>query len=269
MSSNERYMYYALSLARKGYGTVFPNPPVGAVIVKEGKIVSAAYHTLAGSAHAERKAIDSAFKEDLVGACMYVTLEPCTHYGKTAPCTDAIFHAGISEVVYGATDLHSEASGGAMLLSQKGLSVFRSSLSEMCMDFLEPWHRWILHRQKSLDVFMVLSLNGLLCRDLTMNPQSFFYNQSTFRFGRSVQRVVSTVSEIENTPSYHLGYVGGTPDRITEALQSPFLRRVFILRVPEFRVEDDRWGFWEANVSLKRQDVRKFGTKFLETYTRE
>ena len=88
-SQDEHYMRRALALARRGAGWVSPNPMVGAVIVKEGKVIAEGYHRRFGGDHAEVEAIKRA-GESLKGATMYVTLEPCCHWGKTPPCTEAI-----------------------------------------------------------------------------------------------------------------------------------------------------------------------------------
>src|SRR3989344_5020741 len=98
-------MTLALSLAKKGGRKVAPNPMVGAVIVKNGRIIGKGYHQCFGDPHAEVEAITSVRNPvDLVGATLYVTLEPCRHLGKTQPCSEAIARAGIKEVIYGASD---------------------------------------------------------------------------------------------------------------------------------------------------------------------
>jgi len=102
----ESYMKIALDLAKIRKGLTHPNPTVGAVIVKDGKIIGKGYHIKAGMPHAEREAIKDAKEKgyDLKGSTMFVTLEPCCHYGRTPPCTNAIIEEGISEVVIGALD---------------------------------------------------------------------------------------------------------------------------------------------------------------------
>lgn len=93
----EEYMQIAIEEAKKGSGFTSPNPLVGAVLVKDGKIVGKDYHHKYGEFHAERNAILNC-KEDLAGASLYVTLEPCCHYGKTPPCTQIIIEKGIEKV---------------------------------------------------------------------------------------------------------------------------------------------------------------------------
>ena len=103
MTIDEKYMRIALSLARKGEGLTNPNPAVGAVIVKNGRIVGKGYHKRCGLPHAEVNALNEA-RGRAKGATLYVTLEPCDHFGRTPPCTDAIINAKIKRVVIGMKD---------------------------------------------------------------------------------------------------------------------------------------------------------------------
>ena len=116
------YMHAALRLAENGWGRVHPNPVVGAVVVVDRKVVGDGYHQEFGGAHAETAALAAA-GEQARGATLYVTLEPCSHHGKTPPCTDAIIRAGISRVVYGASDPNPSARGGARVLRDAGIEV--------------------------------------------------------------------------------------------------------------------------------------------------
>src|SRR5437867_8058084 len=115
-------MRRALDLARKGWGQTAPNPMVGAVVVRDGKVVGEGFHPRYGDRHAEVVALSTA-REKARGATMFTTLEPCRHYGKTPPCTDAISAAGIRRVVIAALDPTKKAGGGAELLRQHGVEV--------------------------------------------------------------------------------------------------------------------------------------------------
>lgn len=103
---DDDYMAAALELAKRGAGWVNPNPMVGCLIVKDGEILGAGYHTRFGAPHAEREALADCVRRgrDTVGATAYVTLEPCSHTGKTPPCCDALIDAGIARVVVGSND---------------------------------------------------------------------------------------------------------------------------------------------------------------------
>lgn len=127
---DEQYMRMALSLARKGLGATSPNPMVGAVLVKGGKIVGKGYHKKAGSHHAEVAAINEA-KEEAKGATLYVNLEPCFHFGKTPPCADAVIEAGIKKVVVSMLDPNPLVNGrGVEKLKKAGIDVKVGLLEE-------------------------------------------------------------------------------------------------------------------------------------------
>src|SRR3989344_7610379 len=122
-AQDERFMDKALKLAVKGAGWTAPNPMVGAVIVKNGKIIGHGYHKKAGGPHAEIEALASA-GADSRGATLYVNLEPCSHFGKTPPCVEALINAGIKRVVCSAIDPNPRVQGhGIAMLKQFGSSV--------------------------------------------------------------------------------------------------------------------------------------------------
>ncbi len=117
------YMQQALQLAEKGRGLTSPNPTVGAVVVRDGRIVGRGYHTWAGMDHAEVVAIREA-GEQARGATLYVTLEPCSHFGRTGPCADAVIQAGLSRAVVAMKDPNPEVSGrGIEKLRHAGVDV--------------------------------------------------------------------------------------------------------------------------------------------------
>ena len=131
----EKYMRRAIELAKKGSGHVNPNPLVGAVIVRDGEIIGEGYHECYGQLHAERNAIANAKKRgnSLEGSTIYVTLEPCCHYGKTPPCTEAIIEEKIARVVVGSDDPNPLVSGkGFQMLREKGIEVIPYFLKEEC-----------------------------------------------------------------------------------------------------------------------------------------
>ena len=135
--TDEFYMRRAIELAKKGRGWTNPNPMVGAVIVKNGSIIGEGYHEKCGELHAERNAIAS-LTESAEGATLYVTLEPCCHYGKTPPCTEAILEQKIARVVIGSRDPNPKVSGkGAKILREAGVRVEEDFLREEC-DALNP-----------------------------------------------------------------------------------------------------------------------------------
>lgn len=133
----DRFMQRAIELARGGVGKVNPNPLVGAVIVKDGRIIGEGYHREYGALHAERDAI-SHLVENAAGAEMYVTLEPCCHHGKQPPCVDAIIEQGISKVYVGSDDPNELVAGkGIEQLRNAGIQVVTHVQKEEC-DGLNP-----------------------------------------------------------------------------------------------------------------------------------
>ena len=134
---DQNYMLQAIQLAKQGEGWTNPNPMVGAVIVKNGRIIGKGYHKKCGELHAERNAIAS-LTESAEGATIYVTLEPCCHYGKTPPCTEAIIEQKIKRVVIGSRDPNPKVSGkGIKMLQEAGIEVIEDFMREEC-DRLNP-----------------------------------------------------------------------------------------------------------------------------------
>ena len=135
--TDREYMQRAIELAAKARGFTNPNPMVGAVIVKDGRIIGEGYHRKCGELHAERNAFAS-LAESAEGATIYVTLEPCCHYGKTPPCTEAIIEHKIKRVVIGSRDPNPLVSGkGAAILREHGILVEEDFMREAC-DALNP-----------------------------------------------------------------------------------------------------------------------------------
>ncbi len=138
MTSDESLIWRCISLARKGKGHVSPNPLVGCVIVKNGKIISEGYHKKYGALHAEADAIENAYKKktNLKGSTLYVNLEPCSHFGKTPPCADRIIEAGIGKVVIGCKDPYKLVNGkGISRLKKHGIKVISGVLEYECRGF--------------------------------------------------------------------------------------------------------------------------------------
>src|SRR3954454_397439 len=123
LDSDLIHLTRAIALAEKGRGKVSPNPMVGAVIVRDGKVLGEGFHAAYGEAHAERAAL-TACADDPRGGTLYVSLEPCCHHGRTPPCTDAIVEAGIRRVVVASDDPTEKASGrGLGILRDEGVDV--------------------------------------------------------------------------------------------------------------------------------------------------
>lgn len=135
--AEEQFMKRAIELAKQGAGWTAPNPLVGAVVVKNGRVIGEGYHRKYGELHAERNAL-AACSEDSAGATLYVTLEPCCHYGKTPPCTEIIIEKKIAKVVIGSRDPNPKVAGkGARILREHGIEVVEDYMREAC-DALNP-----------------------------------------------------------------------------------------------------------------------------------
>lgn len=154
------YMRRALTLARQAAGRTSPNPMVGAVIVNNGRIVGEGYHRRAGEPHAEIEALRAA-GEAARGATLYVTLEPCAHYGRTPPCTDAIIAAGIAEVYYAIGDPNPRVNGaGHRQLAAAGIRVHHGLCAAEAYQLNRPFFKHITTGQPFVTAKFAMSLDG-------------------------------------------------------------------------------------------------------------
>ena len=154
------YMLRAISLAKKGTGYTSPNPLVGAVIVKDGRIIGEGYHAIYGDLHAERNAIKN-LTENAKGATIYVTLEPCCHYGKQPPCTEAILAAGITKVVIGSRDPNPLVSGkGTDFLRSHGIEVIEDFMREECDELNPIFFHYITEKTPYVVMKYAMSMDG-------------------------------------------------------------------------------------------------------------
>lgn len=157
---DEEYMRLALQLAGKGCGWTAPNPMVGAVIVKNGRVIGQGWHEKYGALHAERNAL-AACSESPEGATMYVTLEPCCHYGKQPPCVDAILEAKIGRVVVGSADINPRVSGkGIQILREHGISVTEHVLRAECDKLNEVFFHYIATKKPFVVIKYAMTMDG-------------------------------------------------------------------------------------------------------------
>jgi len=157
------WMREALRLARKGYGRTSPNPMVGALIVRGDRVLGRGWHRGPGRPHAEVEALENARRQGHLvrGATLVVTLEPCSTWGRTPPCTDAILSAGIREVIVGAVDPNPRHAGrGLKLLKAAGVRVQVGILAAECLALNEPFNHWIVHRRPLVTVKAAMTLDG-------------------------------------------------------------------------------------------------------------
>ena len=174
-------MKMAISLAKKGIGYVNPNPLVGCVVVKDGQILTTGYHKHYGDFHAERNALLNCDK-NLNGATLYVTLEPCSHYGKTPPCVLRIIEAGIAKVVISSTDPNPLVAGkGIEILKEAGIEVVVPVCNDECAELNEHFFTYIQTGQPFVTIKSAMSLDGKIA---TYTGQSqWITNESSRRDG--------------------------------------------------------------------------------------
>lgn len=160
MQKKEEYMRRALELARKGEGHTSPNPMVGCVVVKDGRIISEGYHEKYGEFHAERNALTRC-TEDTAGADLYVTLEPCCHQGKTPPCTDIIIEKKIARVFVGSMDSNPLVAGkGVQILRDHGIYVETGILDAECRKLNEVFYHYIATKTPFVVMKYAMTLDG-------------------------------------------------------------------------------------------------------------
>ncbi len=156
----EQFMHRAIELARNGLGRTAPNPPVGAVLVCDDKVVGEGFHPAAGQPHAEVFALRDA-GELARGADLYVTLEPCCHQGRTGPCTEAVIDAGVSRVFIGTQDPNPQVAGKGMeRLRQAGIDVVCGVLKAECQELIAPFCKLILTGLPYVVLKAAITLDG-------------------------------------------------------------------------------------------------------------
>ena len=156
----EKMMQKAIELAQQGLGRTAPNPPVGAVLVRNGCIVGEGFHPAAGQPHAEVFALRAA-RDLALGADLYVTLEPCCHQGRTGPCAEAIVEAGVSRVFVGAQDPNPLVAGkGIDFLRDAGIEVVTDILSQECCQLIAPFAKHVISGLPYVVLKSAMTLDG-------------------------------------------------------------------------------------------------------------
>ncbi|PID29117.1 MAG: riboflavin biosynthesis protein RibD [Candidatus Cloacimonadota bacterium] len=162
MNIDINYMYEALKEAKKGFGNVTPNPYVGAIIVKNGKIIGRGAHLKYGENHAEVNAIENC-SESCKDADIYVTLEPCNHYGKTPPCSERIIKEGFKRVIIGIRDYNSKVDGsGIKRLRESGIEVITDILKNECFDINRHFFHHIGKKSSYFVMKSAITLDGAI-----------------------------------------------------------------------------------------------------------
>src|SRR3990170_1760168 len=161
-----RFMRLAIKLAEKGFGRTSPNPVVGSVVVKNGKIIGRGYHQDAGLPHAEVNALQDAGKK-AQGSTLYVTLEPCAHFGRTSPCVTAIIKAGVKKVVIGSIDPNPKVRGkGIRTLEKNKIEVIKDVLRDECLSLNEAYVKYITKKTPFVILKLATTLDGKIATSI-------------------------------------------------------------------------------------------------------
>lgn len=191
MSQEEKLMKRALELAKKGEGKVNPNPLVGALVVKDGKIIGQGYHQEYGGPHAEVSALCDA-GDETKGADLYVTLEPCTHHGKTPPCVNKVIESQVKKVFIGSRDPFPEVNGkGIDTLREAGIAVEEGIREEEAKKFNEIYFKYITTGKPFVMLKMAMTLDGKIAT--RTGDSKWISNEESRKFVHSLRNKYSSV----------------------------------------------------------------------------
>ena len=218
LSYDEKYMRLAMQLAGNAIGRTSPNPLVGAVIVKDNRVVGCGWHRKAGTPHAEVHALNQA-GELAQGADVYVTLEPCAHYGKTPPCAKALVEAKVKNVYGGLLDVNPKVAGkGFKILEDAGIHVEYGFLQDELRKQNEVFFKWIEHKKPFVVLKAAMTLDGKIA---TATGQSKWITNETSRaYGYKLRDIYDGImvginTVIEDNPMLTARVEGGkNPIRI-------------------------------------------------------
>jgi diaminohydroxyphosphoribosylaminopyrimidine deaminase/5-amino-6-(5-phosphoribosylamino)uracil reductase len=247
-------MRLALALARRGYGTTSPNPMVGAVLVKGGKIIGRGWHRRAGGPHAEIEALRDAQKRghNPKGTTLFVTLEPCCTHGRTPPCTEAIIAAGIKRVVVGVTDPNPKHSGKAFkILKHAGIVVARwgeandeppvgsrgrsphQKLASECARLNEAFNHWIVQRTPFVTVKAAMTLDGKIAAasgesKWITGEEARAYGMKLRRGNDAILAGINTILADDPSLTVRIGAPNSGSARADLEIGAPQLRRIVL-----------------------------------------
>lgn len=196
----EQYMEHALNLAIKGWGMTNPNPLVGAVIVKDDKVIGEGYHQKIGGPHAEINAIKDAYQKgyNITGSTLYVNLEPCSHYGRTPPCSEAIIKSGIKEVYIGMRDPNPKVSGcGIKMLQDAGIKVHVGILEKEAIKLNEIFIKYITSKMPFVIMKAAMSIDGKIAT--CTGDSKWITSEASREYARRIRGRVASIMVGVNT----------------------------------------------------------------------
>ncbi len=239
------YMQLVLSLAEKGKGFVFPNPLVGAILVKDGKIISKGYHKYFGAAHAEAEAINSANKKDVAGSTLYVNLEPCNNWGKCPPCVDLIIKSEIKTVVCAMKDPNKLTGGKSFKkLKQAGIEVINGVLEKQARELNKEYIDNIKNTKSYVLVKSAVSLDGKIASE--SGDSKWISNEKSRKFVHQLRTtfdaiLVGTNTVMKDNPMLSSHGYGKNPVRVIldEKLKIPKNYNVLDGTIPTIILYDE------------------------------
>ena len=258
-------MERALQLAQKGIGRVNPNPLVGAVIVKNNKIIGEGYHECYGEAHAERNAVKNAIKS-VEGSTIYVTLEPCAHYGKTPPCVDLLIEKKFKKVVIGMLDPNSLVAGKSIKkLKEHGIEVIVGVKEEECKKINEIFNKYITTKIPFVILKSGMSLDGKIAT--YTGKSKWITSKESRQDSQNLRNRVNSIMVGVNT------VISDNPELTCRINDHKKLIRIVVdttLRIPmnsKVITNNDKLTIVATTINSdekKKQELRDLGIKVLE-----
>ena len=222
-------MKEAVRLAQRGFGATSPNPMVGAVLVKAGKVIGRGWHHRAGLPHAEIEALESARRAGCSpkGATAYITLEPCSTVGRTPPCTKALIDSGVKRVVAGATDPNPEHRGaGFKILRRAGIEVCAGALESQCAELSAAFNHWVVHRTPMVTVKAAMTLDGKIAT--TTGESKWITGPKARSYGMLLRQSADAILVGVNTIIADDPSLTWRPEATASKKQSHSLRRIVL-----------------------------------------
>lgn len=268
---DEFYMKRALELAVKGIGMVNPNPMVGAVIVKDNKVIGAGFHEKYGHAHAERNAVKNAV-EDIEGATVYVTLEPCAHYGKTPPCVDLLIEKKVRKVVIGMLDPNPLVAGKSIKkLKENNIEVKVGVKEKECRKLNEVFIKYITTKKPFVIMKAGISIDGKIATSSgeskwITSERSRLHSHELRNRMSGIMVGINTVLSDDPSLTYRGEHKGKDPLRIIidSTLKVPFESKVI-----KYNNNNTIVACVENTDLIKKEKLEKMGVKIIETKSKK
>ena len=265
MIPHKKYMQQAIALARKGTH-VCPNPLVGCIIIKRGQVVGKGYHKICGGPHAEVAALEQA-RHKARDSIMYVTLEPCSHWGKTPPCTEQIVNAGVREVVIGMKDPNPKVNGYEVL-KLRGLKTRIGILEKECMEINEGYVKYIKKKVPFVTLKAGMTVDGKIAT--STGKSKYITGKESLQMVHKLRDEIGTVmvginTIVKDNPLLDTRLVkGGNPVKIIVDTNLKISPKAKVLKKPETVII----ACSERAPKAKGIKLEKMGVKLVKTKTK-